>query len=722
MDVIQFIPQFLYRIRYRLLWGSLIVTALVIYFTQFLPFSYTVNSNIYAGVTNASSVTEERSDYFSINSTFDNIINIGKSKGTLEKVSVRLLATCLVHGNEGKDTPYILAKHYRQLLQITPKEVLTLVDRQSVDKTTENLRKYRQPHKGNFVFSIFSQPSNPFFSFKALNKIIIRRLGNSDLIDINYTCSDPGIAQNTIAILEEELTEAYEILRFSSTRNVIAYFEEQVKKAKSALTKEEDDLMRYNVQEEVINYGEQTKALAITKYEVDDRYELARRQYESARSLLDMLEKKMDVRARLIRTNTDLLQELDKVSKLNEKITEQEIFTADTQHSTNEELTRSKRELKQAEDNISHLSDNINEYAFSKEGVGIQNMVNEWLLAVINEAKAQAELKVLEDRRKDIREGYKTLSPVGTQVNRKERAVGLAEDTYREVLRGLSEARLRLKNIEMSTSNLQIITPPEYPLTDNGRKRLLYIIAAFAGSVIFIIGFSLLVELIDRTLRDADRSRRLTGLPVIAAFNGISNLKFRGFLKACNRRAAAYVCQQLNQYLKPGQSIVINLLSMEEREGKSFLSRYFADYWKTEGLKVRIVSYHIDFEVDKKEYIQAQQLSDFWQKNDAEETPDIILVEYPALCHFTVPESVIAGANVNLLIANAVRLWSAKDDARMQSLRKVLAEKPFFLYLNNADREVVESFTGPLPPYNSLHSFLSNLAQLGLTYQKAAVK
>ena len=203
----------------------------------------------------------------------------------------------------------------------------------------------------------------------------------------------------------------------------------------------------------------------------------------------------------------------------------------------------------------------------------------------------------------------------------------------------------------MSTSNLQIITPPEYPLTDNGRKRLLYIIAAFAGSVIFIIGFSLLVELIDRTLRDADRSRRLTGLPVIAAFNGISNLKFRGFLKACNRRAAAYVCQQLNQYLKPGQSIVINLLSMEEREGKSFLSRYFADYWKTEGLKVRIVSYHIDFEVDKKNTYKPNSYRIFWQKNDAEETPDIILVEYPALCHFTVPESVIAGANVNLLIA-----------------------------------------------------------------------
>ena len=58
----------------------------------------------------------------------------------------------------------------------------------------------------------------------------------------------------------------------------------------------------------------------------------------------------------------------------------------------------------------------------------------------------------------------------------------------------------------------------------------------------------------------------------------------------------------------------------------------------------------------------------------------------------------------------------------MQSLRKILAEKPFFLYLNNADREVVESFTGPLPPYNSLHSFLSNLAQLGTHLPKSRCK
>lgn len=129
------------------------------------------------------------------------------------------------------------------------------------------------------------------------------------------------------------------------------------------------------------------------------------------------------------------------------------------------------------------------------------------------------------ERRNDILNQYREFAPVGTQVKRKERAIGIAEDTYREQLRGLSEARLRLQNIKMTTANLQIIAPPEFPLTDNGRKRLLYVVAALIGSLIFITFYFLIIELTDRTLRDAERSHRLSGLPVIAAFNGISNLE-----------------------------------------------------------------------------------------------------------------------------------------------------------------------------------------------------
>lgn len=653
--------------------------------------------------------------------TFDNLVNIAKSRGTLEKVSLRLLASSYTHGEEWKDNQYIQAKHYRQLLQITPKEVMELIDRKDESKTLANLTAYKKNDHNNFIYSVFNR-TIAFYSMAALDRVELKRIGNSDILDISYTSADPGLTQLTVAFLIEELINAYEILRFKSTNDVIAYFEEQVRLAKVRLSEEEDNLMHYNVQERIINYGEETKALAATRYQVDDRLEAAKRTYEGAVALRKMLDEKMDVRAQIIRNNTNLLQELDKVSNLNQSIMEKEIFISDKSKSKSEELQKEKTELRQAEDRISSISDNLNEFAFTKEGVGIENMINEWLIALVNEARAQAEMKVLESRQQDIFDQYSHMSPVGTQVNRKERAIDIAEDNYRTQLSGLASANLRLKNIEMSTSNLQTVAPPSYPLTDNGRNRLMYILAAFFGSMIFIILYFLLIEVLDHTLRDPYRSKRLSGLPVIAAFNGISNLKYRGFLKACNRLAAAYCCNRLNKYMKVGEPTVINLLSINSREGKSFLAKYFIRHWESEGLRVRLVTHDYDFESNGKQYVQAQQLSDFWMLNEAEKTPDIILVEYPSIKDSSIPLPVLQKADVNLLIANACRLWRDSDNTTLAPFKEALKDTPFMLYLNNADRDVVESFTGELPPKMPIHSFISRLAQLGLTSQKNEVK
>ena len=721
MDILLFISQFLYRIRYWLLWGTLFVTGLVIYFTQFLPYSYTVKSSLYAGITSSTSLDGAAVNFSVVAATFDNLVNIAKSRGTLEKVSLRLLASSYTHGEEWKDNQYIQAKHYRQLLQITPKEVMELIDRKDESKTLANLTAYKKNDHNNFIYSVFNR-TIAFYSMAALDRVELKRIGNSDILDISYTSADPGLTQLTVAFLIEELINAYEILRFKSTNDVIAYFEEQVRLAKVRLSEEEDNLMHYNVQERIINYGEETKALAATRYQVDDRLEAAKRTYEGAVALRKMLDEKMDVRAQIIRNNTNLLQELDKVSNLNQSIMEKEIFISDKSKSKSEELQKEKTELRQAEDRISSISDNLNEFAFTKEGVGIENMINEWLIALVNEARAQAEMKVLESRQQDIFDQYSHMSPVGTQVNRKERAIDIAEDNYRTQLSGLASANLRLKNIEMSTSNLQTVAPPSYPLTDNGRNRLMYILAAFFGSMIFIILYFLLIEVLDHTLRDPYRSKRLSGLPVIAAFNGISNFKYRGFLKACNRLAAAYCCNRLNKYMKVGEPTVINLLSINSREGKSFLAKYFIRHWESEGLRVRLVTHDYDFESNGKQYVQAQQLSDFWMLNEAEKTPDIILVEYPSIKDSSIPLPVLQKADVNLLIANACRLWRDSDNTTLAPFKEALKDTPFMLYLNNADRDVVESFTGELPPKMPIHSFISRLAQLGLTSQKNEVK
>lgn len=100
MNIVQFLASFFYRIRYWLLWGSLLVTALVIYFTQFLPYSYTVNSSLYAGVTNSTNL--DGSQLININSTFDNIINIGKSKTLWQRFPFDCLQPILYTVMNGK--------------------------------------------------------------------------------------------------------------------------------------------------------------------------------------------------------------------------------------------------------------------------------------------------------------------------------------------------------------------------------------------------------------------------------------------------------------------------------------------------------------------------------------------------------------------------------------------------------------------------------------------
>lgn len=98
---------------------------------------------------------------------------------------------------------------------------------------------------------------------------------------------------------------------------------------------------------------------------------------------------------------------------------------------------------------------------------------------------------------------------------------------------------------------------------------------------------------------------------------------------------------------------------MEKGEGKSF-SQYFIQYWETENLHVRYVNYAEDFDIESKSYVQAQELSDFWQLNSAESTPDILLIEYPAFKTASLPYPVLQKSDVNLLIANACRLWAEK--------------------------------------------------------------
>lgn len=719
MDITLYISRFIYRIRHQLVFGTLIITALVAYFSQFLEKKYTVTTSIYTGITSNTGLSDEtRPDWQAVNNTYDNLVNLTKSRGTLENVSLKLLALNLMHGDPEIDNLYITANNYKKLIASVPEEILHLVDTASLDKTVNLFKEYKYSDSRNYLHELFNG-SSAFYSYNALSSIIIRRQGNSDLIEIAYTSTDPGITWNTVKLVSEELKYSYNNLRYQTANDIVKYYEEELKKLRVQLNKQENELTDYNVKNSVINYIEQTKAIAHSFADFENRYEETRRNYESSSSIIKNLEQYMDIRTKLVKSNEEFINTLAEVSRISGKITEIETFTSDEMLSKDQELVKYREELRDAEKKIGLITNNINSYKESKEGLAIEGLVQEWLNQTLIQAKAQADLKVLNERKNDFADQYKNYSPIGTRINQQEREIHVTEQSYLEVLHALNMAKMKQKNLQLTSSNLNTISDASYPLFSDKGKRFLLVIAAFIGSIIFIIGLNLVIELLDRTLRDAERARRLTGMNILGAFTGRnSQLKYRGFVKTCNRISAAYACNRLTPYIKKGDTLCINILSLEEKEGKTFISRYFQESWEELGFNVKYLRVGQDIPIDASLFM-AEHIDKHIQ---LESRPDILIVEYPSIQQYGVPSHLLGSSQVNLLVANACRVWKNSDTELVKYLRDITEGTALYLYLNNATREAVEDFTGQLPPQTSMRSFANRMMYMGLTATNTAVK
>ena len=104
------------------------------------------------------------------------------------------------------------------------------------------------------------------------------------------------------------------------------------------------------------------------------------------------------------------------------------------------------------------------------------------------------------------------------------------------------------------------------------------------------------------------------------------------------------------------------------------------------------------------------------------EKPDILLIEYAPLYQYRITNSLLKNARVNILIANACRVWKESDSILLNRLKKDVGFAPLFVYLNNASRDTVEDFIGILPPFTSERKFISRLFKFAFTAKGNAVK
>ena len=571
-----------------------------------------------------------------------------------------------------------------------------------------------RPHRDNYIYGLFYY-NHPFYSYNALKNIKVQRRLTSDLLDISYSSGDPGIVYNTVSILMDEFVEEYRRIRYGETDKVIKYFEEELKRIGKKLNLEEEDLTKYNVEKRIINYIDETKEIAAISKEYELREQDALFAFNSSKSMLEELEKHMDSNAKQVLKNMEFVDKLREASSITGRISEAEAMTVSSK-TDDQTLINEKKRLSEIKQELNDLTSSYIGHKYTKEGASRTNIIDQWLEQTLLYEKAKAELQIVQNARSELNDRYVFFAPVGTTIKQKERMINFTERNYLTVLQSYNEALLRKKNLEMTSATLKVLNEPTYPISSNSTNRKQIVIAACAVSFLIIVALLLLVEMLDRTLRDASRTRRVTGFKVIGAIPNTSPSRYGGLTKTYVQLSVKELSNSLLRFLTKRKSpgvFIINLFSTSDNSGEEELGNLICGYMQSRMLNARFITYGVDFNTDSTQFLLAKSITDFYTLQGE----DVLIVAYPPLSTSNIPSALLHDANANILVASADRGWKTIDKQLCEQLTQQLGKTdvPFRICLTNANRDAVEDFTGQLPPHTLLRRIGYRLSQLSLT-------
>lgn len=720
MNSFFFFLRTLFKRKWWVLSTSVLAAIIAIFFVSKLPDRYRSSTVIYTGIISGydilSSTTTTNAVY--INGTLDNLISIIKSQPTLEAVSIKLLAMDLMNLDPDNDNEYLTARTSRDLIERVPVEVLQLVDMDDYDKTVKNLQEYASKDSYNFVYGLIHW-HDAHYSLEALDGIKASRIGNSDMLQISYTGDDQYIVYHTLRVLNEEFVTQYNLLRFQQTNKVIEYFQDELEKQNRELTKKENALRDYNVKNLVINYDVQTRIIVEREGALNERYVSALTTYRAAVSVRESLEEKLDD-IQTYKNNAKFLEKLRDVSSLYSSISASSVDISGNHHADSAEIKANadrQKLVNQKTKELHEVMTDISNQKYTKEGLLSGDILNMWFNALLDESRAKAELEVLDASLKSITEDYVRFSPIGTDINRENRSISFSEKTYLSLLEALNEAILRQKNLEMTSATFKVMTPPSVALNAEPSKNAMIVAISFIVAFIFTLMIFIIIEIFNRRPSDKWQVEKLITSRIIGAYPKQTNEYFDIASENSIQQIGNTV---INFFDRKKETNIINIFSSVEGVGKTTIMEALYKYFQERGMKPFTLSWNKDFDAASKDFMMSFSIFDFAQGvEDPEDliNSDVILIEYPPISQVNIPQRLVSECSANIFVVDADIVWTEMDQTLFKQL-SIKARPELYVCINNADNDVVGSFTGMLPPFNLIHKINFNINNLGVSSER----
>lgn len=698
--------HFLKLLSKNILWLILIPMVLastIYYFTRNEKKVYASESTIYTGIASGYSLNgSTKADFYSTSNAFDNLLSLIESRETKQDVSIDLLAE---HLFLKKHDPTILTwGAYDELQKLFPEDIKKQIVKPTLAETRASIASMVEKSGDNPIYKLIYS-GNAFYSLEALKSIKASRISNSDLIKISYETNDPYICKRTLELLEESFMRKNRLLREGQTGSVVSYFENETRKAFSKLDSTEKTFLDFNKSNDIINYYEQTKAVA---GEREDLYALNHNLEMDKMSSKSSLEKVNDnIKGRENQTfyNTDIIKEREKLANVYNKIALSEMVNTDG--SNKKQVDSLKNVAARTETSLKTTLEKLHTESNTPNGIPTKNVLDEWLKTTLAYEQSKAKLTVMDKRKKEFEEEYRRFAPLGAMLKKIERQIGVSEQEYLELLHGLNMARLTQQNTEL-TSKLNVVDPPYLPLKPNTSKRIILVIVGFVVGFVLVLAFILANALINKTLLEPLRARKTVDVPLLGIYpllNGNPE-----FVKKANLRLLQQFLGTIESREKP---IVIGILSTQKGEGKTTIINLLERELKDLNYRVEKQILldnssdnspaYLPLTIKEKEnkllgISTPINLEKYIKEKETQltETKDFVLIEFPSLDDIIIKPGLFPQLNYAILLCRANRVWSRVDKELLTIFTKTTGNKPLFV-LNGVDTDFAEEYIGEVP-------------------------
>jgi succinoglycan biosynthesis transport protein ExoP len=734
MSFLHFLNLVLKNLKWLIL-VPIILAATIFYFTRKEKKVYASESTIYTAIASGYSLSGEiKADFFSTSNAFDNLLTLIQSRETKQEVAISLLAEHLSIKEHNPQVMTWLA--YDELSRQIPDSVRKIIVKPTLPETRAAITKIMESSDDNLIYELLSS-KEPFYSLDALNKIEANRISSSDLVKLSYQTNDPFICKRTLELLEDIFMEKYKSLKGGQTTSVVDYFEAQTRKSFIKLDSVEKLFLDFNKNNDIINYYEQTKAVAGERENLYAmNHDLEMDEMASSKSLEKVNE---SVKNRVYQSiyGSEIIDEREKLSDVYNKIANSEIINKDG--SNKKELDSLKNLANAYEAKIKKSLTNLNQESNTPNGIPTKNVLDEWLKTTLAFEQSKAKLAVMDKRKKEFTEEYRKFAPLGAILKKIERQINVSEQEYLQLLHDLNQAKLSQQNTEL-TSKLDIVDPPFLPLKPNPSKRIILVVVGFMVGFVLVLSVVVGRAFINKTLLEPGRARKVVNLPMLGIYPLLNENP--DFLRKADLRLLQQVLSKIDGRQ---QTIYLGFISTQKGEGKStiidILERQLIDlnYNVERQLLLSNTEYRqlgittpLSLAAHKIEWANEQEI--IKQHHDTElmkiqgselvrkKEKDFVLIEFPALETMVIKPGLFPPLHHSFLICRANRIWDNKDKEMVSIFMQTTGSQPMFI-LNGVETDFAEEYIGEVPKKrNALRSFIKKIVKFEFGNRKTVYR